>query len=38
LTVSTLITLVLIPAAYISIHNLLDRKVRLKNKKSVIAT
>jgi HAE1 family hydrophobic/amphiphilic exporter-1 len=26
LTVSTLITLVLIPAAYISIHNLLDRK------------
>ena len=38
LTVSTLITLVLIPAAYISIHNLLDRKVRLNNKKSVIAT
>ena len=26
LTISTLITLVLIPAAYISIHNLLDRK------------
>ncbi len=26
LTVSTLITLVLIPAAYISVHNLLDRK------------
>jgi HAE1 family hydrophobic/amphiphilic exporter-1 len=38
LTVSTLITLVLIPAAYISIHNLLDRKVRLNNKKSVVAT
>ncbi|MFC2088650.1 efflux RND transporter permease subunit [Calditrichota bacterium] len=29
LTVSTLITLVLIPAAYISIHNLLDRKQKL---------
>jgi HAE1 family hydrophobic/amphiphilic exporter-1 len=38
LTVSTLITLVLIPAAYISIHNLLDRKVRLNNKKTVVAT
>jgi hydrophobic/amphiphilic exporter-1 (mainly G- bacteria), HAE1 family len=38
LTVSTLITLVLIPAAYISIHNLLDRKVRLNNKERVVAT
>jgi len=38
LTVSTLITLVLIPAAYISIHNLLDRKVRLNNKERVVVT
>ena len=32
LTVSTLITLVLIPAAYISIHQLLDRKMPGKNR------
>jgi len=34
LTVSTLITLVLIPSAYISIHNLLDRKWRFQIAKS----
>jgi HAE1 family hydrophobic/amphiphilic exporter-1 len=35
LTVSTLITLVLIPAAYISIHNLLDRKRTVVNSEII---